>query len=454
MFDVGTDRGALAKMMRTRLVLTVAFALLLSFGCSSGETPDDVETRDVAETPDDVEPTPTAARDRELPDYTPKIQILREQILEVLDAMDTFAAPKVLIWGVGYDSKLWCNENENGTTIFIEDVAEWAELAREQMDCRVVMVEYDTFVRDANALIDQPERLTLELPEDIQAMRFDVIVVDAPQGFSDDKPGRMKPIYMSSLLSHEGSHVFVDDFNRKIERSYSTRYLAPKFGHPVVIGGRGGLAHYFLRSFGRASGETRGAAGPGPGAARELPDYAAKIEILREQIVEVLDAVDSFDAPKVLIWGVGDDSKLWCNENANGTTIFVEDDPKWVELAREQTDCRVVAVDYGTSVRDYKELIDQPERLALELPEDIRAMRFDVIVVTAPHGFRVGGAGRMKPIYMSSLLSHEKSHVFVDNFNRKVQSTYSTKYLAPKFGHPVVIGGRGGLADYSRRKGR
>ena len=221
--------------IQARLVLAAAFVLALSFGCSSEEVGDAAE------------PIPAAKRDRELPDYTSRIQILREQIVAVLDVIDTFAEPQVLIWGVGHDSKLWCNENKNGTTIFIEDIPKWANLAREQMDCRIVMVEYDTFVRDADQLIEHPERLVLELPDDVGGMQFDVIVVDAPHGFSGDKPGRMKPIYMSSVLSHEGSHVFVDDWGRKVERTYSIRYLSPKFGDPVLIEGRGRIAHYSKR---------------------------------------------------------------------------------------------------------------------------------------------------------------------------------------------------------------
>lgn len=183
-------------------------------------------------------------QERELPDYTPEIQLLREHIGAVLDAVDEFSEPRLLIWGVGFDSELWCNENERGTTVFIEDIPKWAKLARSKMDCRIVMVEYDTVLKQAYGLADHPDRLTLELPDDLENARFDVIVVDAPHGFAPNSPGRMKPIYMSSVLSHEGSHVFVDDMGRAVERAYSERYLEPKFGKPTLLEGRGGFAHY------------------------------------------------------------------------------------------------------------------------------------------------------------------------------------------------------------------
>ena len=185
--------------------------------------------------------------ERELPDYTPQIQLLREHIVAVLDVMDRFPDPQVLIWGVGFDSRLWCNENKKGATIFIEDIPEWANLARGQMDCRVVMVKYDTLLPQADELIDHPDRLVLELPDDLEIKKFDVIVVDAPHGFAPDNPGRMKSIYMSNVLSHEGSHVFVDDMGRRVESIYSRRYLTPKFGEPVLIKGRGVFAHYWKR---------------------------------------------------------------------------------------------------------------------------------------------------------------------------------------------------------------
>ncbi len=87
----------------------------------------------------------------------------------------------------------------------------------------------------------------LDLPDDLNGAKFDVIVVDAPQGFAPEKPGRMKSIYMSQGLSHEDSHVFVDDIERRVERIYSEVYLRPKFGDPVIMSGREGFAHFRLR---------------------------------------------------------------------------------------------------------------------------------------------------------------------------------------------------------------
>jgi hypothetical protein len=186
-------------------------------------------------------------RERKLPDYRPEIQILRRHVVAVLDALEQFDAPRLLVFGAGHDSKLWCNENRAGTTVFIEDVPRWAKRARSETHGRVVLVKYDTVRAQAQELLDRPERLVLDLPGDLAAQRFDVIVVDAPKGFADDRPGRMQSIYMSSVLSHARSHVFVDDIGRRVERLYADRYLKPRFGEPVILEGRQGFAHFHRR---------------------------------------------------------------------------------------------------------------------------------------------------------------------------------------------------------------
>ena len=108
----------------------------------------------------------------------------------------------------------------------------------------IVMVKYETQRKDWESLIDHPQKLTLELPDDIKNKKFDVIVVDAPEGYLPEKAGRMKSIYMSSLLSTKGSVVFVDDFKRPVENAYAKKYLTPIYGPPKLFAGRGGFAQY------------------------------------------------------------------------------------------------------------------------------------------------------------------------------------------------------------------
>jgi len=179
-----------------------------------------------------------------LPHYTPKIQLLPQHIHEVAKVLKQFDKPKLLIWGVGYDSRMWCALNKKGTTFFIEDNCRWAHMTTPQIPCRVILAKYGTRVSQADQLIKKPEALKLTLPPDILQMKFDVLVVDAPDGSHPRAPGRMKSIYMSTLLSHERSHVFVDDFKRPIESKYGDRFLGAKYGAPRVHAGRNHFAHF------------------------------------------------------------------------------------------------------------------------------------------------------------------------------------------------------------------
>lgn len=93
----------------------------------------------------------------DLPYYRPEIQLKKEHIEAVVDEIKRIPNCRLLVWGTGYDSKLWCAVNENGTTVITEDIPKWADLAKkdwEKLDnarkrCRVVMVKYDTKLKQA-----------------------------------------------------------------------------------------------------------------------------------------------------------------------------------------------------------------------------------------------------------------------------------------------------------------
>ena len=61
--------------------------------------------------------------------------------------------------------------------------------------------------------------------------KWDVIIVDAPLGCCDAGPGRYQSIYTSYLLAQSGTHIFVDDYERKVERAFSNAVL----GEPLKV---------------------------------------------------------------------------------------------------------------------------------------------------------------------------------------------------------------------------
>ena len=67
----------------------------------------------------------------------------------------------------------------------------------------------------------------MKLPKEIAQNKWDIIFVDAPEGWSDEKPGRMKSIYTAAKLASLSKDciVFVHDCDRKVEDVYSNRFL-------------------------------------------------------------------------------------------------------------------------------------------------------------------------------------------------------------------------------------
>jgi glucuronoxylan 4-O-methyltransferase len=71
------------------------------------------------------------------------------------------------------------------------------------------------------------KELLLNLPIEIMEMKWDIIFVDGPEGWSDEKPGRMKSIFTAAQLAHQSKdcYVFVHDCDRPVEAIYSRVFL-------------------------------------------------------------------------------------------------------------------------------------------------------------------------------------------------------------------------------------
>lgn len=132
----------------------------------------------------------------------------------------------LLVFGAGNDSRFWEALNSGGTTAFLEDDPEWADTVRTKVSTATIhTVSYGTCRAEGLALLDHPERLEIELPPEIASRRWDVILVDGPAGYADDKPGRMKAVYTASRLVAPGGIVFVHDCERQVEMAFAEKYL-------------------------------------------------------------------------------------------------------------------------------------------------------------------------------------------------------------------------------------
>ena len=152
----------------------------------------------------------------------------------------------LLVYGTGRDSSLWLETNAGGRTVFLEDMAEWAEFAREKVPgITVYDVTYRTLRVFWGFLKHFPRLLMMkDLPADVEETDWDVILVDAPRGTIWHRPGRMKSIYTASVLARRkgATDVLVHDCHRKVEQEASDLFLGPD----RLVTQIGSMRHYRL----------------------------------------------------------------------------------------------------------------------------------------------------------------------------------------------------------------
>lgn len=149
-----------------------------------------------------------------------------EELRPIVEAIRRRRDGSLLVFGCGHDSVFWEKVNRHGHTAFVEDDPEWAGRARAQLvRAQVHLVRYGTQRRFWRELLDDEDGLAMELPDDVLDRHWDVIIVDAPAGFDDTTPGRMKSIYAASRLARPGTRVFVHDCERPVEDAFASKYL-------------------------------------------------------------------------------------------------------------------------------------------------------------------------------------------------------------------------------------
>ncbi|WP_413164410.1 TIGR01627 domain-containing protein [Capilliphycus salinus ALCB114379] len=176
------------------------------------------------------------------PSYSPRSEIFQlvknnpgqmsvDEYCYLTDRLSSKSPCNFLVFGVGKDSNFWLNINSGGKTVFLEDNQDWfGEITREIANIEAYLVKYNTTVQQGLNLLVQYsqgiDNLSMELPNFIDKIKWDIIFVDAPGGYAEHSPGRMKSIYMASQLATMGeTDVFVHDCNRVIESLYSGYFL-------------------------------------------------------------------------------------------------------------------------------------------------------------------------------------------------------------------------------------
>ena len=161
-------------------------------------------------------------------------QLSEREYLYITKTISPRIPGNFLIFSVGKDSGLWMDINAGGKTVFLEDNSEWLQWAKSTyQDLEAYLVKYDTQRTQWQDLLNRHREgencLDLELPESILATEWDFIFVDAPAGYLDETPGRMKSIYAAAKLASASrihhTDIFVHDCDREVEDVYTNYFL-------------------------------------------------------------------------------------------------------------------------------------------------------------------------------------------------------------------------------------
>lgn len=172
------------------------------------------------------------------------IQLTLPELSVIISEINIRPQCRLLVFGCGYDSILWQKVNSGGVTAFLEDNDAWISISQQQMHIQNVhKVCYGTCVSAWKSLLNEGKKLLLELPREIQNMRWDVVLVDGPAGYNDEQPGRIRSIYIASRLVAKGGVVFVHDCERPLEHHYCERYLGER-RRTLTVRGRAMLNGY------------------------------------------------------------------------------------------------------------------------------------------------------------------------------------------------------------------
>ncbi|XP_050373456.1 probable methyltransferase At1g27930 [Argentina anserina] len=159
-----------------------------------------------------------------------------------------------------------------------------------------------------------------------------------------------------------------------------------------------------------------------------------------------------------LVFGLGHDSLMWTTFNPRGTTLFLEEDPKWVQtVLKDAPELRAETVNYRTQLKQADELLglykfepackpsvavirgNERCKLALSnLPEEVYEKEWDLIMIDAPRGYFPEAPGRMAAIFSAAVMARRRrgsgaTHVFLHDVDRKVEKAFAEEFLCRKY---------------------
>lgn len=140
------------------------------------------------------------------------------------------------------------------------------------------------------------------------------------------------------------------------------------------------------------------------------------------------ELIGSLSPGNILVFGLGNDSPYWMDINSGGQTLFLEDSEYWIQKVKSKTSgIAVEKIEYTTKRRQWRRIIEQPDKLQLVLPETVLDTFWDVIFIDAPRGNKGRYPGRMQSIFSASNLNYK--HILAHDCNRRVERVYFQKFI-------------------------
>jgi len=161
---------------------------------------------------------------------------------------------------------------------------------------------------------------------------------------------------------------------------------------------------------------------------QRIEDYIRRTsqgQLSRDEINHIIGYV-SRKPCNMLVFGTGYDTDIWRDVN-KGMTVFLEHDERYVSLGKNKgVDVR--KVEYTTQSKEWKEILNNTDRLKMDIPKELVKIDWDIIFVDSPVG---PVNGRMQSIYAASMIGSGNCscHIFVHDCDREIEKVYCDKYM-------------------------
>lgn len=174
--------------------------------------------------------------------YNSNIQLDKKVIIDILDNIKPQS--KVLIFGLGWDSKMWYNYHNN--TYFVENNDEYINLNKKDIPTEnIIKFNYNQINVKNSFTVSNDYLNNIPIPEKMKQIKhFDIILIDGPEGHHNDKPGRLIPFFWSTKLSKRGTIIYADDSSRKLESYCISKFY--KSNKKIHFPQRGGCTKIFV----------------------------------------------------------------------------------------------------------------------------------------------------------------------------------------------------------------